>query len=58
MIFLIALDTKPVQFRVQAADPLENSQVARLADGLANQFSLHSRRLRHYCAKLKPNFFH
>jgi len=54
VIILGALDAKPVQFRIQAADPLENGQVPRLADGFANQVRLHTFKLRHESAKVKP----
>jgi hypothetical protein len=56
MIFLIALNTKPVEFRVKTADALEDAQVARLAERFANHFRLHRHKLLHYRAKVKPNF--
>ena len=58
MIFLITFNPKPVEFRVQAADALEDGQVAWSAEGFANHFRLHSHKLLHYPAKVKPNFAH
>jgi hypothetical protein len=54
MIFLIAFNPKPIEFRVQAADALEDADVARLAERFANHFRLHSHKLLHYRIEVKP----
>ena len=41
MIFLIALNAEPVEFRVKPANALKNGQVARFTKGFANHFGLH-----------------
>jgi hypothetical protein len=56
MIFLIAFDAKPVEFRVQTANALKDGQVAGIAERFANQFRLHAYRLPHYPTKIKPKF--
>ena len=56
VIILGAFDAEPVEFRVKTADALEDADVARLAERFANQFRLHSYKLPHYPAKIKPNF--
>jgi hypothetical protein len=48
VIILGAFDTEPIEFRVQAADALKDSQVARFAECFANHFRLHTRNLLHY----------
>ena len=58
MIIFGAFDAEPVEFSVETADSLEDSQIARFAERFANHFRLHSAKLLHYPAKVKSNFPH
>jgi hypothetical protein len=56
VIILGALDTEPVELRIEAAHTLEDADVARCAKGLADELGFHNRNLLHRYDHVKRNF--